>query len=75
MNTCGGLGIDEISVNRHFVTSVARRDQDDFFDRMTLRDYRLEICDQMFRQTGGSRRVVSSNTEFDGDLHFVLLRR
>jgi hypothetical protein len=34
----------------------------------------LECRDQCFRQTGGSRRVVSSYTELDGYLHDDLLK-
>lgn len=66
------LRVDQLIINGDFVAAIARWDKADLLNRMLLSQHRFELSDKCFRQTDGSRGVVSSDTEFNGDDHAYL---
>ena len=63
------LRVHEIAVDDDLEDAAARRDE------AQIRDFVLEVGEQAFRQTDGSRRVASLRTVFDRDLHGAAVYR
>jgi len=61
--SCGLLRVDEPPVDYDFEHAAFGREHDELFDAL------VELLQQAFRQTDGSRRVASLGTVFNGYLH------
>lgn len=58
---CGFLAVDQLVVHYHLEPAAVRGDECEGCDG------RREVCQQLFRQTDGSRPVVSHLAVFDAD--------